>query len=169
MPESAELLICRFPHMPTISLETAERLTGLSRRTLWRRVARGVFKGFGRQESVHGHGPRISLAVVLEDIPATLEPGDEDIFLRADQGDPEAQNDVGLIFMEEERYDLALPWLQLAAEQEYPDAMHWVGRCYIAGHGVDKDDNLGLSWIKRAAKKGHLISQRQIESLGGDS
>jgi hypothetical protein len=111
----------------------------------------------------------VPLACIREDIPTALESGDEEIFVRADRGDPEAQNDVAMIFMEEERYDLALPWLQKAADQVYSDAMHWLGRCYVSGHGVEKDEALGLNWIRRAADNGHVISQRQMESLAGDS
>lgn len=70
-----------------------------------------------------------------------------------------------MILMGVERYDLAIHWLRLAAAQSYPDAMHWLGRCYISGKGMDLDEKEGLAWIRRAAEHGHIISQKQIEAL----
>ncbi|SEQ34631.1 Sel1 repeat-containing protein [Ectothiorhodospira magna] len=69
------------------------------------------------------------------------------------------------MLLEARRPDLALHWLQAAADQHYPDAMHWLGRCHISGEGVPKDEMLGLSWLQRAAALGHVISQRQMAGI----
>jgi hypothetical protein len=151
--------------MHTISLDTAMQLTGLSRRTLWRRVSSAPYPT--HRESHAGSRTLIAIETIEADLPAPLEPGDDAIIARADQGDPEAQNDVAMILMEANRYDLALHWLHLAADQEYPDAMHWLGRCHIEGNGVEKDEAQGLAWLRKAAERGHVISQRQVEAVGG--
>ena len=150
--------------MHTISLDTAMQITGLSKRTLWRRVSSAPYPT--QRESHAGSRTLIAIEAIEADLPTQLEPGDDVIIARADQGDAEAQNDVAMILMEAERYDLALHWLGLAADQEYPDALHWLGRCYIEGKGVERDEISGLRWIHRAADKGHIISQRQLQSLG---
>ncbi|SEL61674.1 tetratricopeptide repeat protein [Ectothiorhodospira marina] len=150
--------------MHTISLDSAMQLTGLSKRTLWRRVSFAPYPT--RRESHAGSRTLIAIETIEADLPAPLEPGDDAIIAQADQGDAEAQNDVAMMLMEAERYDLAIHWLRLASEQEYPDAMHWLGRCYISGRGLDRDEAIGLDWIRRAAHKGHIISQRQVERLG---
>ena len=152
--------------MHTISLDTAMQLTGLSKRSLWRRVSSASYPT--QRESHAGSRTLIAIEAIEADLPAPLEPGDEAIIARADQGDAEAQNDVAMILMEANRYDLALHWLRLAAEQEYPDAMHWLGRCYIEGNGLERDEISGLKWIRRAADNGHIISQQQLKSLGGN-
>ncbi|MCG5501894.1 tetratricopeptide repeat protein, partial [Ectothiorhodospira lacustris] len=137
--------------MHEVTLDTAEQLTGLSRRSLRRRLGIGMMRQARLANLGRGYVP---LACIREDIPTTLTPDDEEVIVRADRGDAEAQNDVALLFMEVERYDLALPWLRKAAAQEYPDAMHWLGRCYVSGHGVEKDEAQGLEWLRRAGGGG---------------
>ncbi|MCG5513135.1 tetratricopeptide repeat protein [Ectothiorhodospira shaposhnikovii] len=148
-----------------ISLDTAERLTGLSRRSLRRRLATEMPR---QERSDAVDRGCIPLAAVRADIPAALQPEDDEVIIRADQGEAEAQNDVALILMDADRYDLAIHWLRLAARQEYPDAMHWLGRCYVSGQGVDKDEQEGMAWIRRAAEHGHVISQAQVRAMDGD-
>ncbi|MCG5494514.1 tetratricopeptide repeat protein [Ectothiorhodospira variabilis] len=156
--------------MPLISVDTAVHLTGLSKRTIWRRMALEDGSRFRLRRPGGGRGPgpaRIELGVILKDIPVPDLQEEEFQFIQgADSGDPEAQNDVALMLLEVGRPELALFWFQAAADQEYPDAMHWLGRCYVSGEGVPQDEALGVSWIKRAAQRGHRISQGQVEALG---
>ncbi|WP_412852273.1 tetratricopeptide repeat protein [Ectothiorhodospira shaposhnikovii] len=154
--------------MPSITLESAIQLTGLSRRTLWRRIATGTVRRLGR---TGGRGPghaRIELELIRGDIPLPdLEDEDLQVIQQADAGDPAARHDVALMLMEAGCQELAIHWLTAAANQQYPDAMHWLGRCHITGEGVPRDEALGLSWIRRAAERGHFISRYQIEALVG--
>ena len=59
----------------------------------------------------------------------------------------------------------AIYWLELAARQDYADAMHWLARCYLDGNGVAPDEYLGLMWLSKAAAHGHRISQGQLQVM----
>ena len=149
--------------MHMVSLRTASELTGLSKRTLWRRIAAGRLFKLNRDE------PLARTSVALESIIADIgiPPSDEDLALiqRADGGDPEAQADVALLLMEAGLAGKAVYWLRSAADQGYADAMHWLGRCYVSGEGVDRDEAEGLAWIGRAAAAGHSIAGAQMQRL----
>jgi TPR repeat protein len=88
---------------------------------------------------------------------------DHAMVLSADAGEAAAQCDVGQLFSNAGKHDIALYWIRKAAEQEYPDAMQWLGRCYLSGDGIAKDDNLGIMWIAKAAAFGHSIAREQMK------
>ena len=94
-----------------------------------------------------------------------LTPEDVNFVLRADASDAEAQNDTGQIFSMCGKHEAALYWIQQAAQQGYPDAMQCLGRFYLRGEGVQKDENLGVMWIAKAASYGHVIAQAQMDAL----
>ena len=145
-----------------ITLDTAERLTGLSRRTLRRRLAVDMPRQERLRRVDKGYIP---LRCLRGDLPGDLGPEDERVIVLADQGYAEAQHHVALMQMEAGFSDLAIYWLEQAAAQDYPDAMHWLGRCHVSGEGVEEDEIRGLDWLRRAAAKGHIISQKQLEGL----
>jgi len=153
--------------MPLITLDSAIKITGLSRRTLWRRMATDVADM--AQPARSGRGPRtarIALNLIQGDLLFSLEQIDPAVIEAADSGDPEAQNDVALMLLLAARPDLAVQWLQDAAAQDYPDAMHWLGRCHLAGEGLPHDEGLGLSWLGRAAARGHMMSRELLAAIG---
>lgn len=96
-----------------------------------------------------------------------LEEDDGPLIQGADAGNAEAQNDLALLFLANNKPRAAIYWLELAAKQDYPDAMHWLGRCHIDGNGVFKDENLGMMWLAKAAANGHSISQAQMQAMLG--
>jgi uncharacterized protein len=53
-------------------------------------------------------------------------------------------------------YEAAVGWYLTAAMQGYPAAQYALGRMYIAGTGIEKDDAKALYWIKHSADKKHL-------------
>ena len=156
--------------MTLITLDSAMKITGLSRRTLWRRLANDdasptrARRGGG--SSSNSRVARISLNCILPDLQIKLANGDESLVRAADAGEAEAQNDLALMLLAANNPDLGVLWLQDAAEQSYPDAMHWLGRCYIAGEGLRRDEALGLSWLGRAAAGGHVLSGELLQTLG---
>ncbi len=94
-----------------------------------------------------------------------LEEDDGALIHDADMGNAEAQNDLALLFLANNKPRAAIYWLELATKQEYPDAMHWLGRCHIDGNGVLQDQNLGMMWVAKAAAHGHAISQAQMQAM----
>jgi hypothetical protein len=145
-----------------IHLNTAMAVTGLSKRTLWRRIAQGAI-ACGEKDQQGKTRLRLHTVIAHANLPLN----DDDIALikRADAGEAEAQSDLGLLLLQVGRAETALYWLELAARQAYPDAMHWLGRCCIAGEGRRCDEHLGLMWLAKAAAHGHVISQYQLDWL----
>jgi len=90
---------------------------------------------------------------------------DHALIIQAATGDAEAQTDLALLFLEENKPGVGLSWLTLAADQGHPDAMHCLSKLYIQGSGTPKDDSLGLMWLAKAASLGHLIASEQITAL----
>lgn len=114
-----------------ISLDTVVQLATVSRRTLWRRVQEGQIGRCGTDE-------RGRALLALKDVAALLairleEEGDADLLMAADQGGGEAQNELGILCLEQNEPMLALHWFNLAAEHEHSDAMHHLCRLYAAG------------------------------------
>jgi len=144
-----------------ISMEAAVALTGLSKRTLWRRLAEGLLQKLPAAAAV----TRLELDGVLA--LAGLELGAEEraLLCQADAGDAAAQAEIGLCCFRAGRPAAAVYWFNLAAAQNHADAMQCLGQCYAAGTGVARDDNLALMWIAKAAAHGHRIAQRQMAGL----
>lgn len=145
-----------------ISVEATIVITERSRSTWWRRIAKGEVTrvaddGGGRSMLAWDEvAPLICLPLDLEDVACIL---------RADTGDANAQNDVGQLFSNAGKHEIAVYWLRKAAEQDEPDAMQWLGRCHLSGEGVSQDDNLALMWIAKAAAYGHVIAQEQMKAF----
>ncbi|MCK0506609.1 tetratricopeptide repeat protein [Aromatoleum anaerobium] len=146
--------------MDCISLNTVSSLSGLSKRTLWRRVADGLLR-----TQTLGAGERTLVA--LDDALALsrlrLEPDDRELIREADAGIAEAQCDLALLFLAQNLPEEAVRWLEPAAQQNCPEAMHWLGRCHIAGTGAPADEKAGMEWIARAASRGHATAPRMIQ------
>lgn len=145
-----------------ISLDTAIIVTDTSKRTLWRRLSEGKID---RQENDGRGRAMLAFEDILPMLCITIAPEDHELFIGSDAGDAEAQNDLALLFLELDRADIALYWLQLAAAQKHTDAMHNLGELYIKGIGVPKQENLGLMWLAKAAAFGHVIAEQQLAAL----
>ncbi len=107
----------------------------------------------------------LSLSAVVDLISFPLDDEDLEMLIRADAGQSDAQADVGEMFYTAGEFGAAVYWLSAAAAQKNADAMHWLGTCHFGGHGVPKSENMGLSWLARAAEAGHAIAQHQMESI----
>jgi TPR repeat protein len=77
--------------------------------------------------------------------------------LRADQGDADAQAQLG--FMHEhgrgvaQSYDLAVHWYLCAAEQGHATAQYLLGLMYDKGRGVQRNDMLAYQWLNVAVAR----------------
>lgn len=148
----------------TISIDTASAITDLSRRTLWRRISAGTFTRVNDDD----RGRAMLLWSEIEPhMCVPIKPEDKPFIFLADAGDAGAQDDIGQLFLMSEKYQAAIYWFELAAQQNNPDAMQWLGHCYINGKGVQKDENLGVMWLAKAAALGHVIAQGQMNGLIG--
>lgn len=148
-----------------ISLAAAITLTNWSKRTLWRRIADGTLTRADDDVIADENKTKIHLDAIKSHICVPLELEDFDLIKNADRGDAKAQTDLALIFLSNQKPENAIYWLELAAKRDEANAMYLLGRCYIDGTGISKNEDIGIMWIAKAASHGHLISQGQMQAL----
>ena len=148
---------CYIAVMELVSLSTATILTGLSKRTLWRRIGSGELP---RGDS--GGKAMIDIAAVADSF---MVPAETELVLQANRGSAEACNELALLFLEARRDAEAVHWLRKAADDDHADAMHWLGRCHVEGRGVPRDVDLGTMWLAKSAAHGHAISKAQMAAM----
>ena len=149
--------------MQHVSLQAAATLTEQSVRTLRRRIADGSIKCAANNED--HYKTMICFDSIKPDICIALDPDDIELVKSADSGTAKAQNELALVFLENNKPKSAIYWLELAAKQQFADAMHLLGRCYLEGNGLPKDNYLAIMWVAKAASLGHPIAQAQIQSM----
>ncbi len=149
--------------MPSISLNTATAITGLSKRTLWRHIHRGSLAVVNINDS--GEKTQVSLIDILPLSCLPLSEIEQKVVIDADAGHAAAQTDLALLFFAAARPTEAVAWLMRAAEQHYPDAMCYLGRCFLTGTGVTPDADSGALWLSHAAVKGHPLAQAVTQWL----
>lgn len=152
----------RSSRLKAISLDSVIAITGKSRRTWWRRISEGDINRAPDDEKGRA---MLSWSDVAPHVCIPMTAEEQDIVLRADTNDADAQNDIGLIFLSASKHEEAIYWLKRSAQQENPDAMQGLGSCYLSGIGVPKDDYLGIMWISKAASYGHMIAKAQMAAL----
>jgi TPR repeat protein len=90
----------------------------------------------------------------------------------AEQGDMEAQYNLGLCYEQSEGVanDLkeAVKWYRQSAEQGYALGQFNLGICYINGDGVSKDSDEAVKWIVKAAEQGLVNAIETLRELGFD-
>lgn len=145
-----------------ISLDTATLVTGVSKRTLWRRLDDGKIT---RQENDSRGRAMLTLADLAPMLCVSIDPEDHELMADADAGNADAQNDLAQLFLDANRPDIALHWMQLAVDQDHADAIHNLAMLYIKGIGLEKDETKGLMFLAKAASLGHSIAKKQISTL----
>ena len=86
----------------------------------------------------------------------------------ADQGDAEAQYDLGLCYelgsgVPKDEVE-AVKWYRKAAEQGNAAAQSGLGGCYAYGIGVKEDAVEGVKWYRKAAEQGNAAAQSGLGS-----
>jgi hypothetical protein len=152
-------------HAQAITLNAAITLTAMSRRTLWRRVTHGSIATVGCAPASSKGRTMLALCDVVNAATLTLDADEIALVVRADEGDAQAQADAGAMFFNKAQHKSALFWLQKAVAQGNADAMQWLGTCYASGAGVERDDNLAVMWIAKAASLGHVVARAQMERV----
>ena len=148
--------------MANISLQAAATLPEWSLSTIRRRIADGILS-----VQPNGNGNRIMICFdsIRNDLCIPLDPDDIELIKSADAGSANAQNNLGLLFLENNKPQSAIYWLELSTKQDFPDAMHILGNCYLKGIDLAKDENLAMMWIAKAASLGHPIAMAQMKSI----
>ena len=147
--------------MTLISLNTAAQLLGVSKRTLWRRIAAGHLLG---EKSPDPQGRTlIPLEGIAVNIGLALGAEETAVIQQADAGAAEAKQELALLFLQAGLPERARPWLRLAAQQGCADAMFCLGEAQITGTMTDPAE--GLAWIRRAAIAGHPLALAAMERL----
>jgi len=144
----------------------AALLIGRSERSLQRWMQSGDLVAQGLDHSgrvLLDLGAVLPLAGVVAPPPAELV----EIILRADAGDLEALNDLGMMLLFDPVFRRqpasAVTLFQAAAAKNYPDAMHWLFHCFFNGVGVAKDNVTAIQWLNQAATFGHQIAKAQLQ------
>jgi uncharacterized protein len=90
----------------------------------------------------------------------------EGFFAAAEAGDPNAQHNLGVLYMRGECVAKdpaqAATWFHRAAAQGDTVAQLNLGYLYGMGEGVPKDTVESARWYRAAAEGGHLGAQRQV-------
>jgi len=115
-------------------------------------------------------------AVTLATIFVALAPGEPvhaqqertpqevaDLLTQAERGDPEAQLEVGEMYVAgrdvPQNDVVAFAWYRQAAEQGVAEAQFNVGLMYSAGRGVPRDEAEAVTWYQQAAAQGLAEAQ----------
>jgi TPR repeat protein len=105
----------------------------------------------------------VLLAVLAVPAAADAEEDLATLRARAEQGEAEAQTELGARYFQGEGVPQddteAARWLLLAAEQGDPDAQNKLGFLRAQGRGVSKDDAKAAGWYRRAAELGNAKGQ----------
>jgi TPR repeat protein len=91
------------------------------------------------------------------------QPAPDNTRAQADQGDAEAQFNLGLKYANGEGtaqdYPQAAQWYFKAAEQNHALAQFNLGVLHAKGHGVPRDDAQSAMWFRKAAEQGEAGAQ----------
>lgn len=143
-----------------ISVDTAVVVTGVTKRTLWRWLGSGAIEHRGMDQRGR---TMLAYADIKPKLCMSFADGEDiELLVEADQGCRDAQNDLGILCLEQERADIALHWFNLAADQGHADAMHFLSTMYQSGNGVERSDTTALLWRVKAAEAGHAIAKAQM-------
>lgn len=83
----------------------------------------------------------------------------------ADQGDAEAQYQVGAWLCLLDRAGEAIAWWERAAAEGHPLAQRSLGHAYLHGHGVDACPLIARRWYTEAAAQGCEASRAAVDAL----
>ena len=86
----------------------------------------------------------------------------EQLKVKAEQGDLDAQYTLGSIYFNWPDKSQAAKWYRLAAAQGDRNAQYSLGDMYLYGDGINQDDDKAIKWFRLAAKQGHVLSQRNL-------
>ncbi len=85
-----------------------------------------------------------------------------EVLKRAQAGDPNAQNELGLLYSEgrslPQNYGEAKDWFKKAADQGHANAQVNLGTLYSLGRGAPYSDHMALFWFQKAAEQRNALA-----------
>jgi TPR repeat protein len=85
-----------------------------------------------------------------------------EVLKRAQAGEPNAQNELGLLYSEgqglPQNYLEAKDWFKKAADQGHADAQVNLGTLYSLGRGAPYSDHMALFWFQKAAEQRNALA-----------
>ena len=109
----------------------------------------------------------VAVLVALVGAPVQAQTPETDALrVRAEQGDAEAQYNLGLIYRTGEGVPQddaeAVHWYRLAADQGDSCAQFIIGQSYSRGQGVPQDSAEAVRWYRLAADQGNAEAQYNL-------
>ena len=94
------------------------------------------------------------------------ETGENKLRLAAERGDPAAQSELGLMYLQGRGDDIdvevAANWFRAAAEQGEPSAQNRLGVLTRDGQGVEPDEVEAVRWFRKSAEQGNSDAQTNL-------
>lgn len=94
--------------------------------------------------------------------PLIGEPAVGEVLKRAQAGDPNAQNELGLLYSEgrglPQNFHEAKDWFKKAADQGHAGAQVNLGTLYSLGRGAPYSDHMALFWFQKAAEQRNALA-----------
>lgn len=89
----------------------------------------------------------------------------------AKAGDPQAQTRVGIGFFSRGQHADALPWLERASQQDFPEACNLLGLMHLNGIAVSQQPAVAVRYLQRAAERGlkeacYTLGNLQFNGIG---
>ena len=85
-----------------------------------------------------------------------------EILKRAEAGNPDAQNQLGVFYSEgrgvPQNYHEAKDWFKKAADQGHADAQVNLGTLYSLGQGATFSDQMAMFWFQKAAEQRNALA-----------
>ena len=83
----------------------------------------------------------------------------------AEQGDANAQFELGDLYIDAGLCNQAIIWYRKAAEQGHARAQFELGAMYYEGLGVPRDSGEAISWYRKAAEQDHAGAQFELGAM----
>ena len=90
---------------------------------------------------------------------------DNNIILKAESGDAEAQFYLAGEYFEKKEYKQAFTWYMKAAEKGNVYAQFNLGIMYHLGQGVSQDEEQAFIWYEKAAQQGNKYAQHNLGAI----
>lgn len=90
------------------------------------------------------------------------EIGADNLRMRAEQGNPDAQNDLAVEYQKSKKFELAAQLFRKAAEQGSKVAQFNLGLCFEQGLGVSEDAKQAAEWHLKSAEQGYAAAQERL-------